>query len=151
MKMTVDIKAAVDAIHDFDILDQSNVFLYGYALGGTVALLAAGLRFLLLSLHFDLLEQVDGLKNYSHCHGLIPRLGFFKNHPQRLPMDFPEIISTLAPRPVFVLAFKLDGHADLERLKAAINLVQQYYDRKGSDDLMVKYPIEVNRFTPEHQ
>jgi cephalosporin-C deacetylase-like acetyl esterase len=158
-KMTADIKAAVDAIQDFDILDQLNIYLSGYALGGTAALLAAAqddrIAGVAVSSGFTPLrfasEHVEGLKSYSHWHGLMPRLGFFEDHPQRLPVDFADIIAVLAPRPVLILAPELDRHADLEQLKAAMNLVQQYYDRKASDNLTVKYPMEVNRFTDEQQ
>lgn len=158
-KMTADIKAAVDAIQDFDLLDSSNIFLSGYALGGTVALLAAAqddrIAGVAVSSAFTPLrhasEHVEGLKSYSHFHGLIPRLGFFKDHPQRIPVDFPEIIASLAPKPVFIIAPELDRHADLDQVKAAMMSVEQHYDKKGSHNLMIKYPVEVNRFTLEQQ
>src|SRR5690606_27554772 len=96
-------------------------------------------------------EHVEGLQSYSHLHGLIPRLGFFKDHPQRLPVDFPEIIASLAPKPVFILAAELDRHAQLEQLKAAMIPVQQFYEKKASNKITVRYPAEINRFIPEHQ
>lgn len=158
-KMTADVKATVDAVRDFDLIDSSNIFLSGYALGGTVALLAAAqddrIAGVAVSSAFTPLrsasEHVEGLQSYSHLHGLIPRLGFFKDHPQRLPVDFPEIIASLAPKPVFILAPELDRHADLEQLKAAMIPVQQFYEKKASNKITVKYPAEINRFTPEHQ
>jgi cephalosporin-C deacetylase-like acetyl esterase len=158
-KMTVDIRAAVDAVQDFDILDQSNIFVSGYALGGTVALLAAAqddrIAGVAVSSAFTPLrhasEHVEGLQSYSHFHGLLPRLGFFKDHQQRIPVDFPEIIASLAPRPVFILAPELDRHADLEQIKTAMIAVKQYYDEKGANNLNIQYPVEVNKLTPEHE
>lgn len=158
-KMVADVKSAVDALQDFDMLDQSNIFLAGYALGGTVALLSAALderiAGVAVSAAFTPLrtatEHVEGLQSYSHLHGLIPRLGFFKDHSPRLPVDFPEIISVLAPRPVLIMAPLLDRHADLEEVKKGIGIANQYYERKGSDKITAVYPIEVNRFTSEQQ
>src|SRR5690606_26087998 len=96
-------------------------------------------------------EHVEGLQSYSHLPGRIPRLGFFKDHSPRLPVDLPDIISVLAPRPVLLMAPLLDRHADLEEVKQGIGIANQYYERKGSDKITAVYPIEVNRFTSEQQ
>ena len=53
-------------------------------------------------------------------------------------MDFPEIIASLAPRPVFILAPELDRHADLEQIKTAMIAVKQYYDEKGANNLNIQ-------------
>src|SRR5690606_36115541 len=96
-------------------------------------------------------EHVEGMKAYSHLHGLIPRLGFFEDHPQRIPVDFPEIIASLAPRPVFILAPELDRHADLDEIKTEMIPVKKLYEKNGTNNLTLRYPVEVNRFVPEHQ
>jgi len=158
-KMIADVKAAVDAIHDLELLDSANIFVSGYALGGTVALLTAAhdsrIAGVAVSSAFTPLrhasEHVEGLKAYSHLHGLIPRLGFFKDHPQRIPIDFPEIIASLEPRSVFILAPELDRHADLDRIKAEIIPVKQYYEERGLYNFKIEFPLEVNRFVTEHQ
>jgi hypothetical protein len=40
---------------------------------------------------------------YSHERGLIPRLGFFVGHEDRIPYDFSELLGVLAPRPALVV------------------------------------------------
>jgi len=159
-KMTADVRAALDAVQDMEMLDRSQVYLSGYALGGTVALFAAALDDRVAGVSvasaFTPLrtasQDVEGLMSYSHYHGLIPRMGFFNAHPTRLPVDFPEIISSIAPKPLLVIAPELDRHADLDRVKEGMNLVRQYYGGyKASDLFAVKYPLEVNKLSQEQQ
>src|SRR5690554_902653 len=159
-KMTADVRAALDAVQDMEMLDRSQVYLSGYALGGTVALFAAALDDRVAGVSVasaftplrTALQDVEGLMSYSHYHGLIPRMGFFNAHPARLPVDFPEIISSIAPKPLLVIAPELDRHADLERVKEGMNLVRQYYGGyKASDLFAVKYPLEVNKLSQEQQ
>ena len=159
-KMVADVRAAVDAVQDFEMLDQSQVYLSGYALGGTVALIAASLddrvKGVSVSSAFTPLRSasgnVEGLRSYSHLHGLMPRLGFFEEYPKRLPVDFPEIIASIAPRPLLVLAPQLDRHADLDKVKSGMDVVQQIYElHQKPNGLTTAYPMEVNKLSLEQQ
>ena len=159
-KMVADVRAAVDALEDIQVLDPSHLYLSGYSLGGTVALLAAALddriTGLAVSSAFTPLrtasEHVEGLRAYSHLHGLMPRLGFFAKEPTRLPVDFPEVIAAIAPKPVLILAPQLDRHADLENIKTGLDPVRQVYQLSGAgEQLTVEYPMEVNRLSIEQQ
>jgi cephalosporin-C deacetylase-like acetyl esterase len=159
-KMVADVRASVDALQGLDFVDPTQVYLSGYALGGTVALFAAALdervAGVSVTAAFTPLRtaspHVEGLRAYSHLHGLLPRLGFFQDHPRRLPIDFSEIISLVAPRPLLVLAPQLDRHADLEPVKTAMAEVQQVYSLlRVPGRLTVQYPLEVNKLNPEMQ
>lgn len=159
-KMVADVRAAVDALEDIEVLDQSHLYLSGYSLGGTVALLATSLderiTGVAVSSAFTPLrtasEHVEGLRAYSHLHGLMPRLGFFDGEPARIPVDFPDVIAAIAPKPILVLAPQLDRHADLKNIKAGLEPVRQVYQLSGAgEEIEVDYPMEVNRFSIEQQ
>ncbi|SPE60121.1 hypothetical protein SBV1_370105 [Verrucomicrobia bacterium] len=51
-----------------------------------------------------------GLRRWSHLYGWLPRLGGFVSHEAGVPVDFPEILAAIAPRPVLVVAPALDWH-----------------------------------------
>ena len=159
-KMVADVRAAVDALGDLEILDQSQLYLSGYSLGGTVALLTASLddriAGLAVSSAFTPLrtasEHVEGLRAYSHLHGLMPRLGFFEKEPTRLPVDFPDVIAAIAPNPILILAPQLDRHADIENIRTGLDPVRQAYQVSGAaEEITVEYPMEVNRLSLEQQ
>jgi hypothetical protein len=60
-----------------------------------------------------------GVRRWSHLHGWLPRLGSFVGREASILVDFPEILVTVAPRPVLVVAPEFDWHfpqADITRV-----------------------------------
>ncbi len=110
-KMVADTRSVInDACSRMAFIDSSIIYLTGYSLGGTVALLAAALDnrvkgnavvSAFSSLRND--KSTEGVKHYSHLHGLIPRLGFFVGYEARIPIDF-DILACIAPRHLLVMA-----------------------------------------------
>jgi dienelactone hydrolase len=94
-KMVTDTRGAVDSLAAHPRIDASRIFLMGYSLGAKVGLIEAALdpriRGLAAVAGFDPLRLdtenrgVEGIRHYSHIHGLIPRLGFFLGREGRLP------------------------------------------------------------------
>src|SRR5690606_11265153 len=121
-KMVTDTRAAVDALQSLDFVDPSKIYLAGYALGGTVGLFTAALDnriagtaiFSAFTPLRTASDHVEGLQGYSHLYGLIPRLGYFKGSENRIPVDFEEVLSSISPRPLLVVAPELDRHADYQ-------------------------------------
>ena len=159
-KMVADSRAAVDALESLDFIDRDRIFLAGYSLGGTVSLFAAALDNRVagaaVSCSFspwrDGSKEIEGLKAYSHLFGLLPRLGFFAGNEERLPVDFAEIISCIAPRPLMVIAPELDRHANRTRVDQAIEEIGSIYDLlKSMDNLEYESPHEFNQFTKAQQ
>lgn len=156
-KMVTDTRAAIDALESLEFIDNEQIFLTGYALGGTVSLFTSALDGRIaataVSGAFTPLrhasEEVEGLKAYSHLQGLIPRFGFFADHPNRLPVDFPEIISAIAPRPLLVISPTLDRHADFENVTGSMDQVSTVYGLfTAPENLHFLTPHEFDRFTP---
>lgn len=159
-KMVTDTRAAIDALESLEFIDKDKIFLSGYALGGTVSLFTAALdnrvAATAVSSAFTPLrnapKDVEGVKAYSHLYGLLPRLGFFVGNESRIPVDFPEIISVIAPRPLLVISPELDRHADLKQIKEGIQKVASVYSVFGaSKNLRFKTPHEFNKFTSSQQ
>jgi pimeloyl-ACP methyl ester carboxylesterase len=85
-KMVADTRAAIDALAAVGAVDASRISLMGYSLGAKVGLITAALddrvHALAAVCGFDPLRRatadrgVEGIRHYSHLHGLMPRLGF---------------------------------------------------------------------------
>lgn len=161
-KMVADVRGAVDALSRMDFVDQTKIIAGGYALGATVGLYAAALDERIAGVvsvsGFSPLRSVspdrglEGIKAFSHLHGLIPRLGFFAGHEDRIPYDYDEIIGAIAPRPVLLIAPKLDHTANLEDIRASVTEAVKMYKLSGaSDRLILSTPDDFNRFSAEMQ
>jgi dienelactone hydrolase len=154
-KMVADTRAAVDAVRALDIVDPDRVYLLGYALGAKVGLLTAALddhiRGVAAIAGVDPLrlstkdKGTEGLWHYSHLHGLMPKLGFFVGHEDRVPFDYDEIVAMAAPKPTLVVAPVKDRYArfaDVQReLEAAAGV-----HRVLGGKLDVWTPDDFNRF-----
>ncbi|MGH2564860.1 MAG: alpha/beta hydrolase family protein, partial [Ginsengibacter sp.] len=129
-KMVADTRNIIsDAITRMPFIDSSNIFLAGYALGGTVAMFTAALdhriKGIAVASAFSSFRTIDktteGIRHYSDLHGLIPRLGFFVGNENRIPVDFDEMIATIAPTNLMIIAPKQDRHHPPAQIKSIVN------------------------------
>ena len=159
-KMVVDVKGAVDAMVNLDFIDSTNIFVEGYSLGATVGLYAAALDERIAGvvsvagftpMRLNTPEKgTEGIKAYSHLHGLLPRLGFFVGNETRLPYDFHEILACLAPRPLLVIAPAMDKDAILQDVTYCVEQSKKIYSLYSvPDDIQIFTPDDYNRFSPE--
>ena len=161
-KMVADVRGAVDALSHLDFVDRTKIFSVGYSLGATVGLYAAALDERIAGVAsvsgFTPMRTatqdkgIEGLKAFSHLHGLIPRLGFFIGNEDRIPYDYQELLGLIAPRPVLLIAPALDQTANLNEIKTAVNEAEKVYQSLGLPDrLRLKSPDDFNRFSIEMQ
>lgn len=159
-KMVVDVKGAVEALANLDFIDSSKIFVAGYSLGATVGLYAAAMDERIAGvvtvagftpMRLNTAEKgTEGIKAYSHLHGLLPRLGFFAGNEARIPYDFHEILACIAPRPVLVIAPVMDKDAILQDVVYCVAQVRKIYSLYGtSDNIQIFLPDDYNRFSPE--
>jgi len=161
-KMVADVKSAVDALQNLDLIDKNRIYVFGYSLGGTVGLYAAALDSRISGAAsvcgftpMRLASQdkgIEGVKTYSHLHGLIPRLGFFVGSENRIPYDFHEILSCIAPRHLLVVAPQFDRDANFDDVKVCadeIYKVYEFYDAKNNFTFLT--PFDYSHFSPERQ
>ncbi len=158
-KSVADLKAALDALINYDIIDSSKIFVTGYSYGATVALYAAALDkriagvasvagFTPMRLATKR-KGLEGIKAYSHLHaGLMPRLGFFVDNEARLPYDFHEILACIAPRPLLIIAPELDKDANFDDVKNCVNQAKKIYKLyEVQDNLELWSPHDYNKFS----
>ncbi|MCK4886595.1 MAG: dienelactone hydrolase family protein [Planctomycetes bacterium] len=152
-----DVKFAIDELSKIESIDSKKIFIAGYSLGATVALYSAAtderIAGVISVCGFTPLrtsgenKDIEGVKAYSHLHGLIPRLGFFIGHEKQVPVDFDEIIASIAPRPVAIIAPKLDRDADIADIKKCCEYVGKVYQLLDADEkFKFYYPHYYNRF-----
>ena len=129
-KMVADTRNIIkDACTRMPVVDTNRVYLVGHSLGGTVALFTAALEpdvkgVAVISGVPSFREEVagtEGLRHYSHLHGLLPRLGYFVGHESSVPLGVDEVLAEIAPRPVLVVAPKSDRNYPVESVKKMVN------------------------------
>jgi pimeloyl-ACP methyl ester carboxylesterase len=142
-KMVADTRALLDGIFARGgQFDRKRIYLKGYALGAKVGLFTAALddrvTAVSASCGFSPLrevshpEDIEGLRHYSHLHGLLPRLGFFLGHETRVPVDYDEIVAAVAPRPAQIIAPTIDRHAAAEDVTRVVNAARRAYELLGN-------------------
>lgn len=159
-KMVAEVKGAVDALSHLDFVDSSKIVVAGYSMGATVGLYATALDERIAGLvsvsgftpmRTDSKDNGrEGIKAFSHLHGLIPRLGFFVGNEDRIPYDYQKILGSIAPRPVLLIAPQLDQTANLKDIKASVSEAEKIYKLLGApDQLILNSPDDFNRFSDE--
>jgi pimeloyl-ACP methyl ester carboxylesterase len=157
--MVADTRAAIDAVAALPNADTGRVFLAGYDLGAQVALfttalddrvrglaLTSGIRALRLDAPA---KGVEGIRHYSHQHGLLPRFGFFVDQPARLPLDDGDLLAMVAPRPVLAISPARDRYAPVEDVRKVTESARKVWTTAGkSDALRLETPMDFNRLTP---
>jgi pimeloyl-ACP methyl ester carboxylesterase len=161
-KMVADTRAVVEAVSVLEDVDTIRIFLLGYALGAKVGLLTAALEERvkgvvavsgLFPLRLDAPEKgTEGIRHYSHLHGLLPKLGFFIGHEDRVPFDYDEVLALVAPRAVLVVAPELDRFAPVADVRQEVAAARSVYRMLGREDaLELRTPRDFNRFPRELQ
>jgi pimeloyl-ACP methyl ester carboxylesterase len=148
-KMVADTRAAITAVSELDAIDASKIYLLGYSMGGKVALWTAafdsrpagtisiaGITPLRTS------TGTEGIRAYSHLHGLLPRLGFYADQPLALSVDYDDVFRAIGSRKVLLIAPAHDRYTDLPALR---NLARQFTNVK------ILSPDDFNRFPQSTQ
>ncbi|MBS1633410.1 MAG: acetylxylan esterase [Bacteroidetes bacterium] len=160
-KMVTDLQAAITALSDLNFIDSSKINVAGYSLGATVGLYTSSLDKRIaktvsvcgfMPLRTTGSKANGGLKQWTHLYGLFPRLGFFTGNENRLPYDFHEILSCVAPRPLLLVAPSLDKDITIEEMEKIKMRAEKIYDLFGkAGEIQVFSPADYNRFSTEMQ
>jgi pimeloyl-ACP methyl ester carboxylesterase len=161
-KMARDAQAALDALSLLPFVDAHQLWGLGYGLGSMVGLHLGAVDERLAgfisvcgppSFRLDTDEhRTGGIRRWSHQHMLLPKLGYFIEHEERVPYDVSDLLACLAPRPVLVVSPQLDREAPQDLVTPAIEAARQEYARHGAADRLTQLaPEDYNRFGPEMQ
>ena len=159
-KMVVDVRGAVDALRNMEGIDPNRVYVGGYSLGATVGLYATALDDRIAGLISvagftpmrSITEEsgIEGIRAYSHLHGLMPRLGFFVGNESRIPFDYHEVLACIAPRPLLIIAPKTDKDAVGSDMQRCLDEVSKIYRlHNAADRLQRSLPDDYSRFSTE--
>jgi dienelactone hydrolase len=155
-RLVEDASSAIYALTKDSMVDSEQIYLFGYSLGGTVAVYTAALdprvRGVVSISGFtpmrtDTAERgAGGVARYSHERGMIPRLGFFVGHETQIPYDFQDLLGMIAPRPVLVVQPQLDRDATPNDVLTAVNEAKRVYSLYGAGNkLEFSEPWDYNR------
>lgn len=155
-RMVEDTRAAIDALEKDSMVDPQRIYLFGFSMGGMAGLYAAALDSRVKGvvsicgftpMRTDTADRgTGGVARYSHERGLIPRLGFFVGHEDRIPYDFHELLGTIAPRPALVIQPQLDRDATPADVHTAVEQARKVYALYGTPDkLALHEPWDYNR------
>lgn len=161
-KMTEDLRDAVDVLQKESVADPDNIFVFGYTLGGTVGLYGAALDDRISGVvsvcgftpmrSDDEANGTSGFTRYSHLYGLIPRLGFFQGNGNRLPYDYDDVISLIAPRKVLIVQPVMDRDANPEDVSNAVQNAKNVYKLLDApENLSLLEPDDYARLTSKTQ
>jgi pimeloyl-ACP methyl ester carboxylesterase len=159
-KMVVDVRGAVDALENLDFVDGKKIYVAGYSVGALVGLYSAALDDRIAGAisvaGFSPMRTntpdrgTEGIKAWSHLHGLMPRLGFFVGEENRIPYDFHEVMACIAPRPLLVIAPLVDKDAHHEDVVKSVDESKKVYSLyNASANIEIYSPNDINRLSPE--
>jgi dienelactone hydrolase len=155
-RMVADTRAGIDALQKEGVVDPNRIYLYGYSMGGIIAMHTAALDPRVKGvvsicgftpMRTDTMDKgAGGLARYSIDLPLLPRLGFFIGNESRLPYDYNELIAAIAPRPVYVHQPQLDRDANPGDVHAAVDQAKRVFSLyNASDKLVLDEPWDYNR------
>ncbi len=143
-KMVLDARHAIDAVLANPNTDPQRVCLVGFGMGGFVAACTAALdervaAAVSVSGFAPFRTDTDavgdgGLRRWSHLYGWLPRLGQFVGRESEAPVDFPEILSAIAPRRMLVVAPKLDWRHPCENVAQTVEAAKRAYRAHNAVD-----------------
>ena len=169
-RMVHDVHSAVDflvngkgkAKRKLPAIQKDRVFVLGYALGGMVGLYAAALDeritgvasfagFTPLRTNTD--DQVTGgNRRWWEVHALQPQLGLFHGRESKIPYDFDDVLSLIAPRPCLITAPKRDRFADHVDVVKCVNRAGAAWKKAGkTGNLKFAVPNDISRFQTAQQ
>ncbi len=156
-KMVADTRAVIDAVSAVESFDSSRIFLLGYSLGAKVGLFTTAFENRVegvvavsgaTSLRLDRPEKgTEGLRHYSHLHGLLPKLGFFLGEEARVPFDYDDLLALSAPARVLVVAPELDRYSPVDDVREMVRQASPAFEEVGAEERLELWtPRDFNRF-----
>jgi pimeloyl-ACP methyl ester carboxylesterase len=137
-------------------MDPQHIYPVGYAIGGTVALLAAALDPRITGVasvcgvtpwRGDGDDQpTGGIRRWWQWHALLPKLGLFHGREGEIPLDFDDLLTEVAPRPCFIEAPQRDRTVEHQAVLECIDQARPHWQAADhADRLTLHTPDEPNQ------
>ncbi len=147
---------AIDVLETMPEVDHDKIGCIGHSLGGHNSLFTAvfdqRIRAVVTSCGFTPFHDYFGGKIAGWTSDrYMPRLrDIYGNDADRVPFDFYEVLTAIAPRAVFINAPLHDSNFDVVGVKKAVAAVGPAYKlRQASERLTVRYPDSAHDFPDE--
>ncbi len=161
-RMVHDARAALDRMQTLEYVNTERIYVVGYGLGAMVGLhlgavddRPAGFALLCIPQPFRLDtpdKGTGGIRRWAQLRMLVPRLGHFVGHEQRIPYDVPDLLAAIAPRPVCIISPKLDRQARLTDVGQAVNTARKAYKLRSAPNALTQIaPEDYNRLSPRNR
>jgi dienelactone hydrolase len=152
-------RRCVDLLQSLEQVDGERIGCIGHSLGGHntlfVGLFDDRIDAMVTSCGFNRFDHYYGgnLKGWSH-KGYMPRIASeYDTDPAKMPWDFPQLLTALAPRAVFVNAPINDANFEVEGVRLCEEAARPIYQRLDArDHLRFEYPDAEHDFpTPTRE
>ena len=154
--MVDDARAALDALEKDANVDPQRLALFGYTIGGAVALHTAALDPRVKSvvsvsgftpMRTDTAARpTGGLARLSVVRPVVPPLGLFIGREVDVPYDYDDVLAAIAPRPVLVVQPSMDRDATPADVRAAVDQARKTYALQGAaENLGLDEPHDYQR------
>ncbi len=161
-RMVDDARAAVTALADDSSVNPKSIYLFGYGLGGAVALYTAALEPNVAGvvcitgftpMRTDTAANgTGGIARYAIDRPLIPRLGFFIGNESKIPYDYRDILASIAPRPVYVVNPQYDRGANFQDVHTALGEAEKVFTLYGAkNNFQIDEPWDYDRLSSATQ
>ncbi|MCA9264852.1 MAG: alpha/beta fold hydrolase, partial [Planctomycetales bacterium] len=144
---------AVDLLETLPEVDPDRIGCIGHSLGGHNALFTAAfdrrLRVIATSCGFTAFgDYYEGDLRGWTSDRYMPRIrDDFGNDPQRMPFDFPEILASMAPRPVFINAPVRDHNFSVQGVRSSVGAARKIFEiHDAAQNLHVLHPEVAHDF-----
>jgi len=163
-RMVADVSAAADFLIDGKGAAQGalpkvaadKVYVLGFSVGGLAGLYAAALDERLAGvasfggftpMRSDTSVATGGLRRLWKWHALAPRLGLFDGSEEKVPFDYHDVLSLVAPRPCLVYAARRDRELDPKAVSECIERARKAWKAGGvPEGLEFHSPDDIGRF-----
>lgn len=144
MKSIWDNIRGVDLLQSLPEADGERIGCLGHSLGGHGTLFTGAfeprLKAFVTSCGFSRFGR-DDVPSWTGKRYMPLIKSVYASKAENLPFDFPEILGTLAPRPLLVIAAKKDHDFDVRGVEETLAIVRPLYKLLGQESrLQVRYP-----------
>jgi len=146
----------VDLLQSMDEVDGERIGCIGHSLGGHNTLFVAAfdprIKAAVSSCGFtSFAKYYSGDLTGWSSDKYMPRIAkVYGKDPRRMPFDFPDVLSTIAPRAVFVSAPVHDANFEVSGVRDCIAAARPVFERLGAkENLEVIYPEGAHEFSDE--
>ena len=147
-------RRAVDLLQSLPEVDGQRIGCIGHSLGGHNTLFVGAfdtrIRVLVSSCGFTRFKDYHGgqLSGWGQ-ERYMPLIAIrYHNNPAEMPFDFSDVLTALAPRPLFINAPLHDANFSVEGVKATLKVVEPFYASRfhAGNQLVVRHPDAAHSF-----